>query len=88
MDTSWIPVEIWQLPMPMTVIILLSLGVFVTKREHHNMTIMMEYFKTLSETKDATIETQAEALGEHKETAILLKEVLETVRHLAKESRE
>jgi hypothetical protein len=87
-STDWIPESIWQLPLPLLLIALLSLGVFVTRREHKNMTILMEYFKGIVEKRDITIQTQAEALSEYKEVAPLLKDVLETIRKLAKEGRE
>ena len=87
-NTDWIPESIWQLPLPLLLIALLSLGVFVTRREHKNMTILMEYFKGIVEKRDITIQTQAEALSEYKEVAPLLKDVLETIRKLAKEGRE
>lgn len=83
-----IPDSIWQLPLPIMVIVLLALGVFVTRREHKNMTLMMEYFKGIVEKRDITIQTQAEALNEYKAVAPLLKDVLETIRKLAKEGRE
>ena len=41
----------WQLPLPILLIALLSLGVFVTRREHSNMIKQMEYFRALAETK-------------------------------------
>jgi hypothetical protein len=88
LNTDWIPESVWQLPLPLLLIALLSLGVFVTRREHRNMTILMEYFKGIVEKRDITIQTQAEALGEYKEVAPLLKDVLETIRKLAREGRE
>lgn len=84
-----IPGSVWELPMQMLVIVLLSLGVFVTKREHANMTKMMEYFRTVSENREATIENQAKALNVLTgELTPLLKEVLGGVRSIAKEKRE
>ena len=86
---STVPPGIWDLPLPMLLIVLLALGVFVTKREHSNMVKMMEYFRTLSENKDATVENQAEALQVvSKELAPLLKEVLIGLRRIAKEKRD
>jgi hypothetical protein len=83
-----IPQSVWELPMQVLVIVLLSLGVFVTKREHGNMTKMMEYFRTISENKEETILNQAKALEVYKEVAPLLKEVLEGVRKIAHEKRD
>lgn len=84
-----IPESIWQLPIQVLVIVLLSLGVFVTKREHANMTKMMEYFRTVSENKEETVKNQAEALNVvSKELAPLLKEVLTGLRRIAKEKRD
>ena len=83
-----VPESIWQLPIQLLVIVLLSLGVFVTKREHANMTKMMEYFRTVAENKETTILNQAKALEVYKDVAPLLKEVLEGVRKIAKEKRD
>ena len=83
-----IPPSVWELPMQVLVIVFLSLGVFVTKREHANMTKMMEYFRTQSETKDVTIANQSTALEVYKDVAPLLKEVLEGVRKIAREKRD
>jgi hypothetical protein len=79
-----IPAGIWELPMQVLVIVLLSLGVFVTKREHTNMTKMMEYFRGLCDTKDSTIKTQAETIGFLRDGALTTKKVVETVREVAK----
>jgi hypothetical protein len=87
-DTSWIPEGIWQLPLPILLIALLSLGIFVTRREHKNMIVLMEYFKGIVEKKDTTIQAQAEALNEYKTIAPLLRDVLGVIRSLAKEGRE
>lgn len=84
-----IPQSVWQLPIQVLVIVLLSLGVFVTKREHANMTKMMEYFRTVSENREETIQNQAEALeAVHKELIPLLKEVLQGIRKIAHEKRD
>lgn len=83
-----IPASVWELPMQVLVIVLLAMGVFVTKREHANMTKMMEYFRTESKNKDETISNQATALEVYKDVAPLLKEVLEGVRRIAKEKRD
>jgi hypothetical protein len=83
-----IPSGVWQLPAQVLVIVLLSLGVFVTKREHANMTKLMEYFRTVAENKETTILNQAKALEVYKDVAPLLKEVLEGVRKIAKEKRD
>ena len=88
MDLTQILPSIWDLPLPLLVIVLLSLGVFVTKREHANMTKMMEYFRTVSENKEETIKNQAEALSAYKEIAPLVKEVLIGLRKIAKEKRD
>lgn len=82
-----VPESIWQLPVQVLVIVLLSLGVFVTKREHANMTKMMEYFRTDSKNKEETILNQAKALEVYKDIAPLLKEVIEGVRKIANEKR-
>jgi hypothetical protein len=79
-----IPASIWDLPIQMLVIVLLSLGVFVTKREHSNMTKMMEYFRGLCDTKDSTIKTQAETIGFLRDAGLTTKKVVETVREVAK----
>jgi hypothetical protein len=85
---QYIPESIWQLPIQVLVIVLLALGVFVTKREHMNMTKMMEYFRTESGNKDVTIANQAESVNIlQKEIAPLLKEVLEGIRSIAREKR-
>lgn len=83
-----VPESIWQLPIQLLVIVLLAMGVFVTKREHSNMTKMMEYFRTVSENREETIKNQAEALNAYKEIAPLLKEVLLGIRKIAKEKRD
>lgn len=84
-----IPESIWQLPIQILVIVLLSLGVFVTKREHANMTKMMEYFRTVSENREETIKNQAEALSVlYNELAPLLKEVLGGLKKIANEKRD
>lgn len=82
-----IPQSVWELPIQVLVIVLLSLGVFVTKREHSNMTKMMEYFRTVAENKEETILNQAKALEVYKDIAPLLKEVIEGVRKIANEKR-
>lgn len=82
-----IPQSVWELPIQVLVIVLLSLGVFVTKREHSNMTKMMEYFRTDSRNKEETILNQAKALEVYKDIAPLLKEVIEGVRKIANEKR-
>lgn len=86
---SQIPESIWQLPIQMLVIVLLSLGVFVTKREHANMTKMMEYFRTNAENKDTTIANQAEALHAlQTELVPLLKDFIKGVRQTVHEKRD
>jgi len=84
-----IPGSVWELPMQLLVIVLLAMGVFVTKREHSNMTKMMEYFRTISENKDVTIANQGKTIEVlHEELAPLLKEVLEGVKKIASEKRD
>lgn len=78
-----IPQSVWELPVQILVIVLLSLGVFVTKREHANMTKMMEYFRDLCDTKDGTIATQAETIRFLKDGALTTKKVVESVREVA-----
>lgn len=88
MDMGWVPESIWQLPLPILLIALLSFGIFVTKREHSNMISLMKYFQGIVEKKDLTIQAQAESLNEYKTIAPLLKDVLETIRKIAREGRE
>ena len=86
---SGVPESIWQLPIQVLVIVLLSLGVFVTKREHSNMTKMMEYFRDTATNKDATISNQAEALNELKNEIVpLLKDFIKSVRSIVHEKRD
>lgn len=73
---------VWQLPFPITILILLSTGVLVTKREHSNMTKMMEYFRDLSNTQVGTISDQAEALKAYKEAAVNHVKVVSAVQEL------
>ena len=81
-----IPQSVWELPLQMLVIVLLSLGIFVTKREHSNMTKMMEYFRTIAENKEEVILNQARALEVlGKEISPLLKDTLDGVRKVAQE---
>ena len=82
---NWIPEPIWQLPLPILLIALLSLGVFVTKREHSNMTKQMEYFRTLSETRGQTIDTLSKAVGEFRELGKAVTKILATVQELSGE---
>lgn len=84
-----IPSTVWELPMQVMVIVLLSLGVFVTKREHANMTKMMDYFRTKAENKEETILNQAKTIEIlNSELAPLLAQVLEGVRKIANEKRD
>lgn len=86
---SGIPESIWQLPIQILVIVLLALGVFVTKREHSNMTKMMEYFRDIATNKDTTIANQAEAIkGLKDEVVPLIRDFLSTIRNIAHEKRE
>lgn len=84
-----LPAGLWDLPIQMLVIVLISLGVFVTKREHANMTKMMEYFRTKAENKEETILNQAKTIEIlNSELAPLLAQVLEGVRKIANEKRD
>ena len=82
---EWIPEPVWQLPLPILLIALLSLGDFVTKREHSNMTKQMEYFRTLSETRGDTIDTLSKAVGEFRELGKAVTKILATVQELSGE---
>lgn len=84
-----LPSAFWELPMQVLVIVLLAMGVFVTRREHGNMTKMMEYFRTKAENKEETILNQAKTIEIlNSELAPLLAQVLEGVRKIANEKRE
>ena len=83
-----IPEPIWQLPLPILLIVLLSLGIFVTKREHSNMTKQMEYFRSLSETRGETIDTLSKAVGEFRELGKTLSKILKTVQELSGEKED
>jgi hypothetical protein len=84
-----VPSAVWETPIQVLVIVLLSLGVFVTKREHMNMTKMMEHYRTVSENKDKVIDNQVESLNVmSKELVPLLKEVLAGLKKVANEKRD
>lgn len=90
MSMDWlssIPDGIWQLPTPILGFILIATGVLVTRREHKNMEKLMEYFRTLAEKKDATIEIQTKAIASYREAAETTKTTIETVRDIATERR-
>lgn len=78
-----IPESLWQLPLPILLIALLSLGIFVTKREHGNMTKQMEYFRSLSETREKTIENLTETVGEFRELGKMVTKLITTVQELS-----
>jgi len=82
MDTI-IPEGLWQLPLPILLIALLSLGIFVTKREHSNMIKQMEYFRSLSETREKTIENLTETIVEFRELGKLVTKLITTVQELS-----
>jgi len=89
MDLTAIPEGIWANGItPAIVVVLISTGVLVTRREHSNMIKLMEYFKGLVETKDATIKNQAEALELMKDAAQVTKKTVETVRDIAIQKEE
>lgn len=89
MDFTAIPEGIWANGItPVIVVVLISTGVLVTRREHSNMIKLMEYFKGLVETKDATIKNQAEALELMKDAAQVTKKTVETVRDIAIQKEE
>lgn len=84
-----LPSAVWELPLQLLVLVLISMGVFVTKREHANMTKMMEYFRTKVENKEETILNQAKTIEIlNSELAPLLKQVLTGVRQIANEKRD
>jgi hypothetical protein len=78
-----IPEGLWQLPLPVLLIALLSLGIFVTKREHSNMIKQMEYFRSLSETREKTIENLTETVVEFRELGKLVTKLITTVQELS-----
>ena len=78
-----IPESLWQLPLPVLLIALLSLGIFVTKREHSNMIKQMEYFRSLSETREKTIENLTETVGEFRELGKLVTKLLVAVQKIS-----
>lgn len=87
MPVGWtLPNEVWQLPLPVLILILLSSGILVTRREHRNMTALMEYFRDLVEKKDTTIANQSEAVKAYKEVAETATKTFETMKKLADES--
>jgi len=89
MDFTAIPEGIWANGItPVIVVVMLSTGLLVTRREHSNMIKLMEYFRGLVETKDVTIANQAEALDLLKEGAKVTKQTVETVRDIAKQKEE
>ena len=89
MDLTAIPEGIWANGItPVIVVVLISTGMLVTRREHSNMIKLMEYFKGLVETKDATIKNQAEALELMKDAAQVTKKTVETVRDIAIQKEE
>lgn len=63
---------------------LLASGVLVTRREHNNMTSMMEYFRGLCDKKDGVITTQAETIHVLREGTITTKKVVESLNEVAK----
>lgn len=84
-----VPEGIWANGItPVLVVILLASGLLVTRREHNNMTKLMEYFRSLVETKDETIRNQADALAAYKDAANVTKHAVETVRDIAQAKRE
>lgn len=84
---EWIPNEVWQLPLPILILVLISSGVLVTRREHRNMTTLMEYFRDLVEKKDTTIANQSEAVKAYKEVAETATKTFETMKQLADENK-
>lgn len=89
MDLTVIPESLWANGItPVIVLVMISTGLLVTRREHTNMTKLMEYFRGLSETKDVTIANQAKALDLLKEGAKVTKQTVETVRDIAASKEE
>ena len=78
-----LPESLWQLPLPILLIALLSLGIFVTKREHSQMIKQMEYFRSLSETREKTIETLTDTIGEFRELGKLVAKLVTTVQQIS-----
>jgi hypothetical protein len=78
----------WQLPLPILLIAFLSLGVFVTRREYMNMVKQMEYYRTLSETRDGTISTLVSTVGEFKDLSQLVAKLVVTVQDLSEREEE
>lgn len=82
-----IPDGIWQLPLPTLMLALLATGVLVTRREHTNMTSMMEYFRDLNTKKDETISTQAKTIHAYKEAALTTKKVVDSIHEVVSENK-
>lgn len=89
MDFTAIPEGIWANGVtPVIVVVMLSTGLLVTRREHSNMIKLMEYFRGLVETKDAVIKNQSEALDLMKDAAKVTKQTVETVRDIASQKED
>ena len=73
----------WQLPLTIHLIAQLSLVVFVTRREHSNMTKQMEYFRALAETRDGTIQTLSATVGEFNELSKIVAKLVASVQELS-----
>lgn len=83
-----IPAFWWQLPTPILLILLLSLGVFVTKRENNAMKELMIYFRDLNEKKDTVIANQAESLKAYKELVAPVTALIKVSREKATEDKD
>lgn len=79
-----IPTGVWQLPLPTLMLTLLATGILVTRREHNNMTSMMEYFRDLCTKKDGVITTQAETIHVLREGTLTTKKVVESIQEVTK----
>lgn len=78
-----IPDIVWTLPAPTLILILLATGMLVTRREHSNMTKMMEYFRQQVDDKNIVIKKLSETVETLGEAAQVTTKVVETVREIA-----
>ncbi len=83
-----IPSFWWQLPTPILLIVLISFGVFVTRRENNNMKELMVYFRELNSKKDGVIADQAEALKAYKELVPPIKALIKVSREKVSEDKD
>lgn len=89
MDLTAIPESLWANGItPVIVLVMISTGLLVTRREHNNMKELMEYFRGLVDTKDAVIRNQSAALDLMKDAAKVTKQTVETVRDIASQKED